>query len=580
MSKIFKSMLSLFLAVFMVATLAAVPSSAATLNYTSVTVTKGYQTTLSVSGASGTVTWSTGDKSIATVSSKGKVVGKAPGTTYIYAKTGSTTLKCKVKVVASKITANKSSVTLDKVGDTATVVFTVKGSRSGMKVGSTKNSVASGSWLTGKWDGDKVSVKITAKGAGTAKIKVYNSNYPSTCYKYVTVTVKEQAAAVQSNAILPYDQSVKVTAGDTASLSVYAQNQSNLLYSVTNSNVATVTAGTLNNNIRTYNIKGVNAGTTTVRFYDRYDSKSYVDVTVTVEAANVKYYELYDKAPTVKLLATDQILTIKPTTTTTYYMLVPANYDIAYVNTLTAQKFNNYGYYTVYTVVPNKKANNDTYKQFTHTNSNYTYGTRYVLLPANYDEVEYNTTVAKYNNKFDYWTIYSEKPTLQNSWDYTETWQVTDAQTGKVVTRYMVVPYNSYDQTKINEIKQKDQEANQTYKEFTIYTTQPSVNNTTEEVIWFMSGGSWKFMIVPKNADVTDYVKANDIILKDTGVYEYNVAYSTPPTTQADDERLITGRIGSGNIYVLYKPNTTTPVADQDSAARDAAMRTYATGRK
>ena len=77
MKKTFKSLLSIFLAVFMVASLMAIPSSAAAkLSKTSVTVTKGYQTSLTVSGAS-SVTWSTGDKSIATVSSKGKVVGKA-----------------------------------------------------------------------------------------------------------------------------------------------------------------------------------------------------------------------------------------------------------------------------------------------------------------------------------------------------------------------------------------------------------------------------------------------------------------------------------------------------------------------
>lgn len=155
-----------------------------------VTLTKGYQTTLAVSNAS-SVTWSTGNKSIATVSSKGKVIGKNPGTTYIYAKTGSTTLKCKVTVVASKITANKSSVTLDKVGATATVTFTVKGSHSGITVGSTDSSVATASFSTTKWDGNKVTVKITATGAGNARIKVYNENYQSTCYKYVDVSVED-----------------------------------------------------------------------------------------------------------------------------------------------------------------------------------------------------------------------------------------------------------------------------------------------------------------------------------------------------------------------------------------------------
>lgn len=583
MSKLLKSLLSVFLAVFMVASLAVIPSSAATpkLSKTSVTLTKGYQTTLSVSNAS-SVTWSTGDKSIATVSSKGKVVGKAPGTTYVYAKTGSTTLKCKVTVVASKITANKSSVTLDKVGETATVKFTVKGSHSGITVGSTNRSVATASFSPARWDGNNVTVKITAKGAGTARIKVYNKNYQSTCYKYVNVTVN--GAAVNepaSNIIMPYTKAVNVNAGEAYNLQVYAQNQNNLLCSVLNSSVATVSAGTTNGNYRNFSIKGVAAGTTTVRFYDRYSATSYVDVTVTVAAANVKYYEFYTTAPTTKLLYTDQVIRIQPTgTATLYYMLVPANYDPAYVNTLTGQKFNIYDYYKVYTAVPSKKAATDTYQQFYNSNSSYTYGSRYVLLPANYDEVQYNTAVAKYNNRFEYYTIYSENPVKQDSWDHLETWQVTDPLTGRAITRYLIAPYNGYDQARIDEIKQKDQNANATYQRFVIYSTMPTVNTVTDEVIWFMSGGSWKYMIVPKNASTTDIVKANDIILKDTGIYEYNVLYSTKPSATAVDERLAQGRIGSNYVYVLYKPDANTPAGSQDANAVNAAMKNYADGAK
>lgn len=576
-------MLSLFLAVFMVASLAVIPSSAASpkLNKTSVTVTKGYQTTLSVSNASGTVKWSTGDKSIATVSSKGKVVGKAPGTTYIYAKTGNTTLKCKVKVVASKITADRSSVTLDKVGDTATVTFTVKGSKSGIKVGSTKNSVAKASWLTGDWDGNDVTVKITAKGAGTAKIKVYNSNYSSTCYKYVTVNVKEQQPEVASNAILPYTKDVKVNAGETFNLSVYAQNQNNLLCSVLNSGIATVTAGTVSNNIRSFNIKGVTAGTTTVRFYDRYDAKSYVDVAVTVAAQNVKYYEFYNTSPASKLLYNDEIIKIQPTGTAVYYMLVPANYDIAYVNTLVAQKFNVYEYYKVYSAVPVRKAANDTYKQFYHSNVNYTYGYRYVLVPANFDEVQYNTVVAKYNNKYEYYTVYNENPARPNNWDYTETWQVTDAVTGKIVTRYMLVPYNNYDQTKIDEIKNKDQAANSTSKYYTAYSTYPTINKNTDYIISYYKNGAPVYMVVPKNRTQSDIVKANDAILKDTGIYEYNVMYSTLPTTyDVNTEDYVQWQVGTQNVYILYLKTDANGYLVTAQTAITAATNNFADGTK
>lgn len=581
MSKLLKSLLSVFLAVFMVASLAIIPSSAATpkLSKTSVTVTKGYQTTLSVSNAS-SVTWSTGDKSIATVSSKGKVVGKGPGTTYIYAKTGSTTLKCKVKVVASKITANKSSVTFDKVGDTATVTFTVKGSHSGITVGSTDKSVATASFSPARWNGNNVTVKITAKGEGTARIKVYNKNYQSTCYKYVDVKVKD--TSVKENAILAYSRDVKVDAGKTYDLQVYAQNQSNLLCSVLNPNIATVTAGTASGNYRNFTIKGVAAGTTTVRFYDRYSANSYVDVAVTVTAANVEYYKFYTTSPATKLLGTDQVLSIKPTgSAVTYYMLVPANYDPAYVNTLTAQQFNVYDYYKVYTNVPARKTATDNYKTFNHSNVNYTYGYRYVLVPANCDDVQYNTVIAKYNNKFEYYTIYSENPVKPSNWDYTETWQVTDASTGRLITRYMLVPYNNYDQSKIDEIKNKDQAANSTSKYYVPYTTYPTVNKNTDYIISYYKNGAPVYMVVPKNRTQSDIVKANDAILKDTSVYEYNVMYSTLPATyDTNTEDYVQWQVGTQSVYILYLKNDTNGYPVTPQTAITAATNNFADGNK
>lgn len=581
MSKLFKSLFSVMLAVFIVASLAIIPSSAAArLNKTSVTVTKGYQVSLTVSGASGTVKWSTGDKSIATVSSKGKVVGKGPGTTYVYAKTGGTTLKCKVKVVASKITSNRSSVTLDKVGSSASVTFTVKGSHSGITVGSTDKSVATASFSPARWDGNNVTVKITAKGEGTARIKVYNKNYSSSCYKYVDVTVTDPSA--RENIIMPYPNNIKVNAGEAANIDVYAQNQSNLLYSVTNPNVATVTAGTTNGNYRTFSIKGVSAGTTTVRFYDRNNSRSYSDVTVTVAAANVKYYEFYTTSPTSKLVYTDEVIRIQPTgSAVVYYMLVPTGYDPAYISTLTAQKFNNYEYYTVYSSMPSRRVTTDTYKQFYHTNNKYTYGYRYVLLPANFDEVQYNTIVAKYNNKFEYYTIYSESPALQNNWDFIEKWQVTDAVTGKVVTRYMLVPYNNIDQAKIDEIKNKDQAANSTSKYYTAYSSYPTINKNTDYIISYYKNGSPVYMVVPKNRTQSDIVKANDAILKDTGIYEYNVMYSTLPATyDVNTEDYVQWQVGTQSVYILYLKTDANGYPVTAQTAITAATNNFADGTK
>ena len=564
MKKTFKSLLSLFLAVFMVASLMAIPSSAASISKTSVTVTKGYQTTLTVSGASN-VTWSTGDKSIATVS-KGKVVGKAPGTTYVYAKTGSTTLKCKVTVVAAKITASPSEVELDSAGDSQIVTLTVKGSHSGLTVGTTNKSVASASWVKPvEWNGDKIKVKITAKGEGTARIKVYLKKYPSTCYKYIDVTVGDNlyvdddtdTSSDSTMNIVALSQSVSVGTNNTANLQVYSSDLKNMSYSVNNSKIATVTAGTTSGNYRNYTVKGIAAGTTTVRFYDKNNTKKYVDVTITV-SSDLKYYEMYTTRPTSLLNSTDKIINFTTTNYTTYYMLVPVNYDPAYANTVAAQKLNKYTYYEIYTTLPSRIASNDTYNEFTHSNYSYNYGTRYVLLPADYDKVKLNTAIAKYNNKYEYYTIYNEKPTTnQNAWDDVRTWSVIEATTGKSVTRYMLIPYN-YDQDRIDKIINDDKGSTNVYTYYNIYSTYPNINTQTDNVVAYTKNGSWRYMVVPKTG--ADILKRNEAIKNDTGIYEPYVMYETTPTADTTKgEYVLTSQYGSKYIYVLcnYDRNST-----------------------
>ena len=565
MKKTFKSLLSIFLAVFMVVSLAAIPSSAAAkLSKTSITVTKGYQSTLTVSGAS-SVTWSTGDKSIATVSN-GKVVGKAPGTTYVYAKAGGTTLKCKVTVVAAKITANTSDVELDSAGDSQIVTLTVKGSHSGLTVGTTNKKVATASWVKPvEWDGNKIKVKITAKGEGTARIKVYLKKYPSTCYKYIEVNVGDSLYedddindSTGSNMnIVALSQSINVNANNTATLQVYSSDLKNMSYSVNNSKIATVTAGTTSGNYRNYTVKGISAGTTTVRFYDKNNTKKYVDVTITV-ANDLKYYELYTTRPSAMLLTTDKILSFAVNTYTTYYMLVPANYDPAYANTVAAQKLNKYTYYEVYTTLPGRIASNDTYNEFTHSNYSYNYGTRYVLLPANYDKVKLNTAIAKYNNSYEYYTIYNERPTTnQNAWDDVRSWNVIDAATGKTITRYMLVPYN-YDLDRIEKIINEDKGSSNVYTYYNIYSTYPNINTQTDNVVTYTKNGSWRYMVVPKTG--VDILKRNEAIKNDTGVYEPYVMYETTPTADtAKGEYVLTSQYGSKFIYVLcnYDRNST-----------------------
>ena len=69
-----------------------------------VEVCAGDTTTLKVSGAKGPVTWKSAKKSIATISSTGKVKGVSVGETYVVAKVAETKFKCTVKVTSTPTT--------------------------------------------------------------------------------------------------------------------------------------------------------------------------------------------------------------------------------------------------------------------------------------------------------------------------------------------------------------------------------------------------------------------------------------------------------------------------------------------
>jgi uncharacterized protein YjdB len=83
------------------------------LNATSKTIYKGKSATLKVSGTKKKVKWSSSNKKVATVSSKGKVTAQKKGICYISAKVVGKTLKCKITVKNPSLSS--SSIYLVKV---------------------------------------------------------------------------------------------------------------------------------------------------------------------------------------------------------------------------------------------------------------------------------------------------------------------------------------------------------------------------------------------------------------------------------------------------------------------------------
>ena len=210
--KIGKRLVS-FLLVFLMMFSLAIPASAATtikLNKTSTTIYVGSSTTLKVTGTTKKVTWSTSKKSVATVSSKGKVTGKKAGTATIKAKVAGKTLSCKVTV--KKVALSKTKVTLNS-GQTTTIKL------NGGTIKSVKSSKTSVATIT-------KAGKITAKNAGTATITVTSTkNKKYTC----KVTVKACLSAT----------SVTLALGDYTTISLKGATLKSFKSSSTS--VATIT---------------------------------------------------------------------------------------------------------------------------------------------------------------------------------------------------------------------------------------------------------------------------------------------------------------------------------------------------
>lgn len=144
------------------------------LNKSSTTLYVGKTTTLKVSGASKNVKWSSSNKVIATVSSKGKVTARKKGTAIITARVGKKAYKCKVTVKNPYLNTKKKSM---EAGKTYTLKLTGAKAK---KYTSSNKKVAT---VNGKG-------RITAVNPGTATITCTDNNKKT--YK-CTITVTPKA---------------------------------------------------------------------------------------------------------------------------------------------------------------------------------------------------------------------------------------------------------------------------------------------------------------------------------------------------------------------------------------------------
>ena len=197
--------------------------------------------TVSPSSANQSCTWSSSNSSIASVDSNGKVTAKKSGWANITVKTSNgktATCKVTVKPAPTSVKINPASLTLGK-GETYTISqSTNSGSYAwGFSWSSSNTSVAT----VKKGSANKATV--TAKGVGTATItiKTYNGK-TATC----KVTVKNAPTSVKTTPTsVTLGKGEKYTISESTNSGTYA-NATNLKWSTTNSNVATVTKGSAN----------------------------------------------------------------------------------------------------------------------------------------------------------------------------------------------------------------------------------------------------------------------------------------------------------------------------------------------
>ena len=218
-------------------TVVATEVTSVTLDKTSASLKAGETVTLTATvnpddATDKTVTWSTSDASVATVTN-GVVTAVKVGTATITAKSGDKTATCTVTVVATDVTSvtlDKTSVSL-KAGETVTLTATVNPDDATDKTVTWSTSDASVATI--------INGVVTAVKVGTATITVKAGDKTATC----SVTV----VATDVTSVNLDKTSVSLKAGETVTLTATVNpddaTDKTVTWSTSDASVATVTNG-------------------------------------------------------------------------------------------------------------------------------------------------------------------------------------------------------------------------------------------------------------------------------------------------------------------------------------------------
>ena len=230
---------------------------------------------IEVSGDHDELSYTSSDTNIVTVDSEGKVKAEGVGTATVtitaeqtpnYNNAATKTITVTVAKAAQSITASNLSLTYPNTG-----TITVSGNKGALSYKSSNTAIAM----------VDPAGKVTAKGAGTAKITIYaeeTDNYEAV-KKEITVTVSKAAQSITaSNLSLTFPNSGKITASG---------NKGSLSYKSSNTAIATVDS----------------AGKVT--------AKGAGKVTITITAAATSNYNAATKTITVTVAKAAQSITAK-----------------------------------------------------------------------------------------------------------------------------------------------------------------------------------------------------------------------------------------------------------------------------
>lgn len=534
-------------------------ASATKLNTTSMILTKGYKFNLELKNASGTVQFKSADSSIATVDSKGKVIGKSIGSTVIYAYDGVNTYSCNVQVVATKISAGSSNVNVN-ANASKKVKVTVKGNKH-IKATIDDKDIATVSWAK-KWDGDSIYLIVNGKKSGTASIKLYNPDYPNV-YKTIKVKVGSgTTSTIEDEKTSPLSISYNSMTIDSGVVNTFRVNGKAERIAVESSdpNVLATAVSASRNGGYDVSVYGYQAGTAMVKVYDTKNPSNAVFMTVTVKSGVVvnpyvqyfveRTYNLVNPPSLEVKRESDKICYwVDSKTSQLTYMIVPYNYtpDYSYQYCIPVNRVvNTSPYYDgddyMSWVLFGKNANyytrrlydicHPTNNVFTMTSTDkfvYTIKSNgdieYIIVPYNftYDYISagYNILNADGSSYFvnaNYYEVTTTPPRKKLSTDKVLNWQDYNLK-----PTYMLVPAN-YDKVRADTARAK---YSGEYLYYTVYSSKPIKCESSDIIIdyWNEKAEDYRYILVPRNYNESrvDRLMEADIESTEISTAEENV---------------------------------------------------------